>query len=256
MRLRFFVLILGIFCLAGRASAQSPENYHVEIGYEFWKPEPEIVITSGSLATPVDFINTFPFDKDRFREFRIVLKPARGQKIRFTRVPIEYTGTAPLPQPIRFNGQTFGAGVETTAQLNWTLTTLGYEWDPVAGDKGYVGLLTSVKFNKMDAQLSATNPIAITQTFERTVPIPTIGASARGYLGQSFSVTGDFTLLRVGVGDVSGKFFDVDIYGTLNIGRNVGVQFGYRHITADYDVDDDTGSMKLKGTYFGGVLRY
>ena len=37
MRLRLFILFVGVLCLAGRASAQSPENYRAEVGYAFWK---------------------------------------------------------------------------------------------------------------------------------------------------------------------------------------------------------------------------
>jgi hypothetical protein len=36
----------------------------------------------------------------------------------------------------------------------------------------------------------------------------------------------------------------------------VGVQLGYRSVNAFYDVDTDNGSLKFKGTYFGGIIRY
>ena len=49
---------------------------------------------------------------------------------------------------------------------------------------------------------------------------------------------------------------DFDIYATLNFGKNVGVQGGYRSVVAEYLVDDDQGDLKLKGTYFGGVVRF
>jgi hypothetical protein len=56
--------------------------------------------------------------------------------------------------------------------------------------------------------------------------------------------------------DFDAKLFDFDIYGTLNFGRHVGAQAGYRRVTANYIIDDDSGDLKMKGIYWGGVLRF
>jgi hypothetical protein len=256
MRIRLFVLFLGLLCVAGRANAQdSPENYHLEVGVMFWKPAPEILISSGTQATTIDLINQFAIEKERVREFRVVLKASQKHKIRFSTVPIDYTGNATLNQTIVFRGQTYTVGVPTTAELKWTLMRIGYEWDPIATNMGFVGLFTDVKYNKMTATLSAPAPIG-TQTFERNVPVPTIGGIARGYLAKYVSVTGEFTALKLNKSSFNAKFYDFDLYGTANFGQYVGAQFGYRSVTVDYVIDDDTGNLKMKGPYFGGVLRF
>lgn len=256
MRIRLLVLFLGLFCAAGTAGAQgSPENYHLEAGIMFWKPSPDVAISSGSLGTPIDFINQFAIKDKRLRQLRLVLKPGRKHKIRFSTVPIEYSGSATLNQTIRFNGVTYTVGVPTEAELKWTLMRFGYEWDPIATDMGYVGIFTDLKYNKMKASLTAPSPIGV-HTFERNVPVPTIGVSGRGYLTQFVSVTAEFTAFKFDNSSFNAKFYDLDIYGTANFGRNVGVEFGYRSITADYIVDDDTGDLKIKGPYFGGVVRF
>ena len=54
----------------------------------------------------------------------------------------------------------------------------------------------------------------------------------------------------------AGLFYDFDLYGTANFGRNVGAQIGYRSVTVDYAVDQDTGDLKMKGPYVGGVVRF
>jgi|KBSMisStaDraftv2_1062788.scaffolds.fasta_scaffold70239_3 hypothetical protein len=256
MRFRLAVCLLGLLCVANRANAQdSPENFHVQLGLNWWKPTPEVVVTSGSLATPVDFINTFPIEKERFREFNVVLKASKGQKIRYSRVTFDYDGTVPLPQQIRFQGQTFGVGIPTTADLKWTLTRVGYEWDPFASNGGFVGLVTEVEFNKLNASLTAPS-VGLTQTFERTVPVPVIGGIARGYAGKYISFTGEFDALKLNNSVFNVKFYNFDLYATFNAGKNVGFQLGYRRLTANYVVDDDTGDMKLRGAYFGGLIRY
>jgi len=254
MTTRLVVLTTAMLWVAGFANAQgSPESFHFEAGLMFWKPAPDIVITSGSLGTPVDFVNTFPVEKKRISEYRIVLKGGKN-KVHFDKEEIKYEATTTLTQAIRFQGQTYFVGVPTTAALDWTLTRIGYEWDPIATTRGFVGLLVDLRYNKMNAQLSA--PGFTTQTFERSVPVPTIGGIGRGYLTQYISVTAEFSRLKVSRSDFVAKFVDFDLYGTANFGRNIGVQYGYRSVTVNYDIEADAGDLKLKGPYFGGVIRF
>jgi hypothetical protein len=53
-----------------------------------------------------------------------------------------------------------------------------------------------------------------------------------------------------------GSFFDLDIYGTVNITNNFGVQAGYRWLDASYEAELDTGDLEMKGLYFTGVVRF
>jgi len=243
--------------MAGPAGAQaSPENYNVELGAMFWKPTPEIVIASGNLATDIDFVNQFSIENKRFREFRVVMKSGGKHKLRYSTVHFEYTGNATLSQPITFRGQTYNAGLPTDAEMKWTLMRFGYEWDALSTSRGFVGLVADLKYNKMHAQLSAPAPIGA-QTFDRNVAVPAIGGIARGYAAQYLSFTGELTMLpKVEKSGFNTKFYDFDLYGTLHLGRNVGVQYGYRSVTVDYVVDDDRGNLKLKGRYFGGLIRF
>ena len=250
---------MGILCLAGPAAAQdSPENYHIELGAMYWKPSPQVVISSGTGGTPIDLVSQFSIEDKRFREFRVVLKAAPRHKLRYSTVPIKYSGSATLDQSIIFQGQTFNAGVPATTELEWTLMRFGYELDSIATSMGFAGVFIDVKYNKMNAQLSADPPVG-TQTFERNVTVPTLGGIGRAYLSQFISVTGEFTALKLKRGSLgvkNAKVYDFDVYGTANFGRYIGAQLGYRSVTVDYVVDDDTGNLKMKGLYFGGVLRF
>src|SRR5215470_9423238 len=191
MKMRLPLLAAAMLCLSSVASAQgSPENYGFEGGLIFWKPSPEIVLTSGTLGTPVDFINTFAVEDKRFRSYRIVTKAGK-HKVRFSKEDIKYDATAALPVTIRFQGQTYTVGVPTTAELDWHLTRIGYEYDLVSTARGFVGLVVDLNYNNMNAQLSA--PGVTTQIFERKITVPTVGGTARGYLGQYISFTGEWT---------------------------------------------------------------
>src|SRR6476619_7000601 len=106
MKIRLLLLTAAILCVGSSAGAQgSPEDFGFEGGLIFWKPSPEIVLTSGTLGTPVDFIKTFAVEDKRFRSYRIVTKAGK-HKIRFSKEPFKYDATATLTQTIRFQGQT------------------------------------------------------------------------------------------------------------------------------------------------------
>ena len=88
-------------------------------------------------------------------------------------------------------------------------------------------------------------------------PIPSIGVIARGYVVPNISITGEFSgfpeIGTTGSSRYGGKYYDIDVYGTVNFTNHFGAQAGYRSFDVFYKVDSDNGTMKLKGLYFGGV---
>src|SRR6185436_7312601 len=109
-------------------------------------------------------------------------------------------------------------------------------------DRAYIGLLTDVKDNKFSANIDA-GPYG-NQSADVRVWVPTVGASLRVYPHRLVSVTGEFGVEVTRFkgfdklkSDWDGHFVDFDIYGTGNIGHNVGVQVGYRSIHVDYTSD-------------------
>ena len=41
----------------------------------------------------------------------------------------------------------------------------------------------------------------------------------------------------------------------MNFNNHIGVQGGFRRLSVFYQVEEDTGQMKMKGLYFGAVAR-
>lgn len=271
------LLLLGLLT-APRAEAQfnvpdpaPAENFALELGLMFWTPTPELLIQTGSLAqlgeSEVDLVEEFAIENKRFREIRVVLKGGRKHKVRFSYLPVQYEEEAVLQRTITFGGQTFPVSVPATALLEWDLWRFGYEYDFVAADRGLLGFIVDLKYNRISAELAAQGIGA--EVTEAKAPIPTIGVIARVYPHRVLSITAEFTGFKMpgfighrisdALGDdddFEAKLYDFDIYGTLNFGRHVGVQGGYRSLTADYLIEADSGDLKLKGLYFGGLLRF
>ena len=130
---------------------------------------------------------------------------------------------------------------------------LGYEYDFVSTPMGFAGVFTDVKFNKVNATLTASQ--VGSATFERNVAVPTIGGIARGYATQFVSFTGDSPALKVNQARSTRSSMTSTCMARRTSGSNVGAQLGYRSVTVDYTVDNDTGNMKLKGV-LGGIVRF
>lgn len=236
------------------------EDYHVEFGAMFWKPSPELAINTNQLAVignEVDFVEEFGIEDKRFREFRATLKAGRKHKIRFHYVPLSYEQDATIERQFVFGGRTFNVGVAAHADLEWKLWRFGYEWDFVSRSKGFLGLVTELKYNTVKAEISVAGISA--EIAEAKAPVPAIGVIGRGYVAKNVSITGEFTGFKVPDAiseEFDATFWDFDIYSTVNLGRNVGVQAGYRSLDVEYLAEEDFGTLKMKGLYFGGVVRF
>lgn len=244
--------------LIGTASAHAQGEGHVaEVGVMFWKPTPELVLSTDNLAragvSEVDFVQEFALEEKYFPEFRATL--GRGHKFRTSFVTFKYDAETTITRTIVFQGRTFTIGAPATADITWKLWKFGYEWDFVSRDLGFIGVIADLKYNRVEALIDspALASAAVTDT---TAPVPTFGVTARGYLAPAISVTGEFTGLSFNRDDFDAKIWDFDVYGTVTLGRNFGVQGGYRSVVVDYLVDEDTGDLKMKGLYVGAVARF
>jgi hypothetical protein len=277
MRTRFFAITICLFAaLSAAAPAEAQygargagsnratgETYHVEVAGTVWNPTPEIVIASeglGQLGDNIDFVNTLGIQKETFLQLKVVLRPATKHKFRFEYTPIKYTAERTVPTTFVFNGQRFNVGIPVATELKWNAYRFGYEWDFVYLDRGFVGVVLEAKYTEVSATLTAA-AVGAAQFTEARAPIPAIGLIARGYIVPNISITGEFSAFKLpekalDSEDYSAKYYDFDLYGTVNFTDNFGAQVGYRSFDVFYKVKRDTGTLNLAGLYFGGVARF
>ena len=239
------------------------ENYHVEVVGALWNPTPDIVIASeglGQLGSEIDFVNTLGIEQKRFKQLKVALRPATKHKFRFEYTPINYSAQANVNTTFVFNGQRFNVGLPVATEVKWNAYRFGYEWDFVYKDRGFAGVLLDVKYTDVSATLTSA-AVGVEQFTEAQAPIPAIGFIGRGYVAPNISITGEFSFFKlpekaITTEDYSAKYYDFDLYGTVNFNDNVGAQVGYRSFDVYYKVKQDTGTLKLKGMYLGGVVRF
>ena len=268
-------LLLSLSASTANAQFRPPEgptpgeDFHVELGLMLWKPTPGIVIGSDSLravdAGGVDFVQEFNIQDKRFNDFRAVLRGGKT-KVRLSHVKMVYNETAVLQRAVVVGGRTFNVAANATADLEWDLWRIGYERDFVKTDRALIGFIAEVNFNHVIADLSATSQgITATSLTDEKVPFPALGVIARAYPHRNVGVTVEWTGFKM-PGFIANKLTDTDngdahmknfdIYVTGSITRYFGVQGGYRALSADYLLDDDSGDLEMKGLYFGAMVRF
>jgi hypothetical protein len=258
-------LFLGIPRVAAAQYSAPPltdtavgETYHVEVAGTLWNPTLVGTISSeefGLQGTPLDFKTDLGFEQTRFKDLRIVLRPARKHRFRAEYTPISYLGASVLKRTIVFNGIDFNAALPITSQFDWKVWRLGYEYDMVYRSRGFVGAFVEARRTEFFATLAGGGQSEFTSA---TAPLPAIGVAGRGYVARNVAI--NFELSGFKVPDVDkkyqGNYYDWDLNGTVNLTNNVGVQVGWRRMTTFLDIEQDHGDFKLQGLWFGAVARY
>jgi hypothetical protein len=239
------------------------ESYHFEFGIDYWSPDQNITVSSagsgaltGIVGSNINATRDLGFTNERFPAIQVQLRPSKRSKFRFQYIPISYTASTTLATSIVFNGIRYNLGVPVNSTLDWKAYRIGYEYDFISRDRGYLGILAEVKYT--DVRVELDSPFA--QEFARAQgPIPALGLASRVYVMPNIAISGEVSAFDV-PSSISTKYnahyVDFDVYGTLNFTNNIGVKGGYRSTDVAYLFNNDTGSLTLNGFYIGAVVRY
>jgi hypothetical protein len=243
-----------------RADPAVGERYTVEFGAFLWNPTPDIVVQSEGISlagTPVDLVNDLGVVKERRPDFRLVLRPFRKHKFRLSYIPIHYQAETILERTVVFEGTIFRVGLPLSSDFEWKAWRIGYEYDFIARDRGFVGFVLEAKYTDVKLDVAA-GPLF--ESASARVPIPAIGGIFRVYPAPFLAITGEVGGIRLPgsltEGDETAHYLDWDLSATVNVTPNVGVQVGYRVLDLGYRYDEDFGDLRLTGIYFGALARF
>jgi hypothetical protein len=261
------LVLAGSVAGAGVAAAQYRpparpavgEDYHIEAAYGWWSAEPTLVISSESLGITgddIDLIGDLGIEQQKVGKFDLVLRPAEKHRFRFGYLPVTYEADTTVRRTFVFNGQRYNVGLPVQTTASFKTYRFGYDYDFLYFKRGFVGVLLDLKYTDVNVELNS--PIGSEFT-TAVAPIPTIGFVARGYAAPNLALGAEMSFFRVpkSLRDTfDGHYYDFDFYGTVNFNRYVGAQMGFKSIDVFYALDEDEGTLKFSGLYFGGVIRY
>src|SRR5262245_36473521 len=140
------------------------EKYHVELSGSFWNPGLTGEVSSdqfGIKGTTLDFTNDLGFEQTRFREFNIVLRPAKKHRFRFQNTPIDYVATTTLSRSIKYNGISYPASLPIESEFSWKVRRFGYEYDFAYMNRGFVGVLLEGRYTQFSSSIKSTSPFLV-----------------------------------------------------------------------------------------------
>jgi hypothetical protein len=235
------------------------ERYHIEAAGTLWNPPPDLAVASEALGiagTKINAVTDLGIKQKRHSELRLVLRPSQKHKFRINYLPMAYDAISTVHREFVFNGLRYGVNLPVTTDLAWKTWLLGYEYDFLYRDRWFVGFVLQAKMTDVQVNLAA--PIG-TEVVHAQAPIPNIGGIARVYVVPNISITGELVGFKIPDSvseDYRAHYFDFDLYGTVNFNDYVGAQLGYRSLDVGYLIEQDQGDFKMRGIYFGGVVRY
>lgn len=234
------------------------ERYHVEVSGTLWNPTLVGLISSeqfGIVGSEIDLVDDLGYEKTRFKDFRIVLRPTKKAKFRLQYTPVVYEAQTSLRRNIVFNGQLYPLAVPVESRFAWKVWRFGYEYDVFYRSRGYVGLLLEARYTQLTAELDS--PVA-NEFASAKAPLPAIGVVGRAYVLPEVAINFEVSGFRLPDVDPKYKadYFDWDLSGTVNLTDYVGLQVGWRKMTNFLNIENDFGDVQFQGVWFGAALRY
>lgn len=234
------------------------EDYRIEISGGVWNPDLFGTVASeqfGQTPTDIGLVDDLNFQKTRFADGRLVLRPGKKHKLRVQYTPVSYSGSATLTRDVVFNGILYPINVQVQSSFDWKVWRFGYEYDVIYTDRGYLGILLEARYTQMKATLKT----AINNEFSSAkAPLPAAGLVVRLYPLKNLSITAEASGFKLPNFDEKYKahYLDAEIYGTFNITNNFGVQGGWRRMSTYLKFEEDTGDFRFQGFWLGGAVRY
>ena len=124
-----------------------------------------------------------------------------------------------IEREIIFNGQRYRIGLPVESSLRWNAYRFGYEFDFLARNWGFAGLLIEAKYTDIRAELNA---LQIREFVRVAAPVPAIGGIGRYYFTPNLSLTGELSGIQIPdfSEEYDGHFADLDAAAAPVVGMD------------------------------------
>lgn len=250
-RSSFLTALALVLAVSSAIAGELPkeEQYKLRGEYLEWRPKLSSQVgatLSGITGSLVDFTDDLGIVDERTYQLRAALQFAPGHKLRFSYTPVEYAGDVRVGRTVTILGQSFDFSTQVVSSLKGKLYFGAYEFDIVKTRAGYFGLLLGAQYFDGGAAFAAPQ-FRILEEVAPTVPIPVVGATARGYVGK-LSFEGEFSGLTIGD---RGHAYELSLGARFHLTTKLAGAGGYRQVKVQGRDGADFLSLRMGGFTFG-----
>lgn len=235
--------------------AQVGEKYTLEFEGRYWNPKLDatLKVVSNGIGTEVKGVEDLGLQerRDAF-EPHLQIKFLRKHKFNLSYLPLKWDADKFISRAIEFNGQIYSAGTQVKSRLDLKLFKVGYEYDFLAAERGFLGGTFDVMVVDFDAELKAP-AMSVDQRESKTIPIPLIGLVGRIYPIKWVNLNAKISGLPLGG---YGYIFDAEAGVTINPVKYVGIFAGYRYFDTKAKYTDNLLNIKLDGPFVALQVRF
>ena len=233
-------------------SLPAPEQYKLRVEFFEWHPTLTSQLQFGTTGLPGDLLdlkNDLGIADSNTFEIVGTVQFSPGQKIRGSYTKLDYSGTTNASRTFNFNGSTYTVGSRVLSSLQGSYFQAHYEWDFIKSQGGYLGLMIGGELVRTTASIQAPD-LAISSSSDISVPVPTIGAAGRLYVGR-ISIGGDASGLTIGK---RGNLYDLNGAAQFHVSDRLAVEGGYRLFHGKGTQGLQFLTFQQSGWHFGAEL--
>ena len=184
--------------------------------------------------------------------------PARKHKFRINYLPMTYTAAATVHREFVFNGIRYGVNLPVTTELSWKTWLLGYEYDFLYRDRWFVGIRAAGEGHRHPGEPRRRRSLGPSSRARRrrSRRSAASGASTSCRTSRSPASSIGFKIPESINERLPGALLRLRSvrHGELQRLRRRAVRLPQPRPRLLFE--DDHGDFKMKGIYFGGVVRY
>lgn len=235
----------------------APVLADLEIEARLWAPSIDgtLRVQEGDLGTDIELPGTLRIDDEEHFELRFNWRLAGPAMLRFSYMPLDYSGNLNIGDEIEFGGIVFPSFIDVASKLELDYARFGFAWMFSVGDDFEIGPLVELKAVDAEAELTGSVlsiPLVSARESQEAAfgsigllldykPIPTLHLFAEAAYSPGLDF-GEMTEAEIGV-----KFFPLGM---------VSISGGYRFLQLDLEDEDDRLDLDLSGFFVGAGLSF
>lgn len=229
------------------------EQYNFELRGFYWDASLGATMRAdrgGVQGSDIDVVDDLGVDRRKgLFSGEITMEFFLRHKIRIALVSISYDSFKILDKEMVFEGETYSVNTRVNSKVDLLTTRIGYEYDFLRGDRGFLGLQLAANFVQSKASLTTDDTLA--NSLSMSVAIPMVIAVGKTHFGDYVSATAELGW----IGYENSNLFDAVIYLDYNPLRSLGLTAGWKSIMIDAEQSGDKVDIKWSGIFAGFILR-